>query len=279
MKTDSLKLFDMMRADQEITSCGPLRRAWGDEEIFLDYWGLYEQVFDERPGGSISSRELRPGEEGETFLLLRAEHVERIIRSLLSHVDELSLMNKEQIATLEKWKSLSYATHRHMVAYIFNRQPGAAETKRLKVETRNLQFIFVVLLGLCMFPLGSLLLIDALSRGSRLAPARLLVGLMPLVMYGVVAWLFRRAYVKSVKYFSDEGLVLNGGRSLAWTDLSRVVDRVRLNRVANFKGIWRIEIHFKNGESAWLLPTKISNFPEVYEYVRGLSCEHTEERA
>ncbi len=326
MKTDSLKLVDMLWLDEEISSCLPLRRAWGEEEIFLDYWGRYDQVFAERPNGSISSRELLQPEVEGTFLLLRSEHVDQIIKSLYSHSDELSVMTKEHLSTLEKWKSLSLANHRHMVAYIFNRgeergataarpQPlaagdasttistgerdrpadvatnqtkvgigikpeaGASGKKLLEVKIRNLQFILIVILGLFMVPLGSLLLISELSKGSKLAPAMLMIGLMPLIMYGAVAWLFRRGHVRSVKYFLDEGLVRNDGKSFAWTDLSRVVDRIRLNRVTNFKGIWRTEIQFKNGESAWLLPTKISNFPEVYELVRSLPCEHTEVRA
>jgi hypothetical protein len=121
VKTDSLKLVDMIWLDDEITSCRPLRRAWGEEEIFLDYWGRYEQVFAERPHGSISSRELLQPEEEGTFLLLRSEHVDQIIKSLYSHIDELSVMTKEQLGVLEEWKSLSLADHRHMVAYIFNR--------------------------------------------------------------------------------------------------------------------------------------------------------------
>jgi hypothetical protein len=305
MKPDSLKLVDMMWLDEEISSCLPLRRAWGDEEIFLEHWGRYKQVFGERPEGSISNRDLlQPDEEG-TFLLLRSEHVERILKSLYSHVEELSVMTKEQLGTLEEWKSLSLATHRHMVAYIFNHVHGGGTTteavgrsevdveirpdaardgakrdgaKRLEVKTGSRQFILVVLLGLFMIPLGSLLLISELSKGSKLAPAMLLVGFAPLITYGVVAWLFRRAYVKSVKYFSDEGLVLNDGRSFAWADLNRVVDRIRLNRITGLKFIWRTEIHFKNGEAAWLLPTKITNFTEVYKLVGSLPCEHAEVR-
>jgi hypothetical protein len=313
MKTDSLKLVDMIWLDEEITSCRPLRRAWGEEEIFLDYWGLYEQVFAERPDGSISSRELLQPEGEGTFLLLRSEHVDRIIKSLYSHIDELSVTTKEQLVTLEKWRSLSLANHQHLVAYIFNRgeerdastnistverdrpsdvagnqtsvgigierAAGTSGRKLLEVKIRNLQFILIVILGLFMVPLGSLLLISELSKGSKLAPAMLMIGLMTLIMYGAIAWLFRRGHLKAVKYFSDEGLVRNDGRSFAWTELSRVVDRTRLNRATNFKGIWRTEIQFKNGESAWLLPTKISNLPEVYELVRSLPCEHTEVRA
>jgi hypothetical protein len=319
MKTDSLKLFDMIWADEEITGCRPLRRAWGDEEIFLDHWGLYDQVFNARPPGSISSSDLQQPETEGTFLLLRSEHVDQIIKSLNRHSAELSVITREQISTLEKWKSLSLANHQYMVAYIFSdgrsmtreltrpatnaaintaadeQSPavegtprwtkvdlespdGFGKTRRLEVKTGKLQFTMFVLLGFFMVPLGLLILIGELQKGSRLVPALVLVGLLPLAAFGTVAWLFRRAYIKSVRYFSDEGVVLNSGKSLAWTDLSRVVDRIRLNRVTNFKAVWRTELHFKNGESAWVLPTKVSNYREVSEFVRSLPCEHTETR-
>jgi hypothetical protein len=38
--------------------------------------------------------------------------------------------------------------------------------------------------------------------------------------------------------------------------------------------LWRTEIQFKDGESAWLIPGKIANFPEVNDYVARLPCEH-----
>jgi hypothetical protein len=310
-ETDSLKLVDMMRLEDEFQSGGPLRAAFGDEEIFLDEWGLYERVFDERPRGSVSSRDYFQPESEGTFLLLRAEHVEQIIKALRSRLGQLRITTAEQLATLERWWDLSLANHRHMVAYIFNRgggpdataggsaaaqgeassgdtgtseedveiKPGTDSAKRLEVETRGLQFAAVVLLGLFMVPLGVLLLIGELSKGARLAPARLAVGFAPLAAYGAVAWLFRRAHVRSVRYFSDEGLVRNDGRSFAWADLGRVVNRIRLNRVTGIKYVWRIEIQFKDGDAAWLLPTKIGNFPEVYKLVGSLPCEHTEVRA
>lgn len=156
---------------------------------------------------------------------------------------------------------------------------GTSRAKRLEVKTRGLQFVSLILLGLFMVPLGSALVIGELAKGVRLSPAPLLIGIAPLVIYGAVVWLFRRAYVKSVKFFSDDGLVRNDGRGFAWSGLSRVVYRVRLNRTTGVKFIWRTEIQFQDGESAWLLPTKIGNFAEVYELVRRLPCEHTEVRA
>jgi len=147
---------------------------------------------------------------------------------------------------------------------------------QLKVKTSKVQFIMVILLGLFFVPIGLLLLISAVLKGFQIVP--LGIGVMCLVIYGVVFWLVLRAYLKSVKYFSDAALVCNNGRSYAWADLSRVVDQIRLHRITGGKTIWRTEIQFKNGESAWLIPVKISNFPEVHEFVRKLPCEHTEVR-
>jgi hypothetical protein len=100
---------------------------------------------------------------------------------------------------------------------------------------------------------------------------------MLLVAYGAISWLVRRGHARSVKYFSDEGLARNDGRSFAWADLNRVVDQIRITSIAhNTKALWRTEIQFKNGESAWLIPLKVNNFSEVSEFVRDLPCEHTE---
>ncbi|HMF56538.1 MAG TPA: hypothetical protein VK619_09355 [Pyrinomonadaceae bacterium] len=153
----------------------------------------------------------------------------------------------------------------------------ANELIRLKVETSKLHFVLLGLLGLFFVPASLLLVKDAVSKGFKIAP--LAIGFVLLVLYGVIVWLVRRGYVMTVKYFSDEGLVRNDGRSFAWAELSRVVDQIRFNRVSNIKGIWRTEIQFKNGESAWLIPVKINNFREVNEFVRNLPCEHTEVRA
>ena len=147
--------------------------------------------------------------------------------------------------------------------------------KRLEVKTSKLQPVLAVLLGLFLVPLGLLSLINGWLKG--FAPVPLGIGLMLLMVYGAIIWLVRRGHAKSVKYFSDEGLTRNDGRSFAWADLNRVVDQIRITSIAhNTKALWRTEIQFKNGESAWLIPLKVNNFREVSEFVRALPCEHTE---
>lgn len=149
--------------------------------------------------------------------------------------------------------------------------------KRLEVKASKTTFVLVILLGLFFIPMGLASLLNGLLSGFNIVPFG--IGLMCLILFGVVVWLILRGHRKSVKYFSDEGLVRNDGRSFAWADLSRVVNQFRITSVAhNTKVIWRTEIQFRSGESAWLIPTKISNYREVSEFVRNLPCEHTEVR-
>lgn len=153
---------------------------------------------------------------------------------------------------------------------------------RLEVKASKLHFILVILLGLMFFSMALLISMDGLSKGHLLGTV--IAGFILLTFYGFVVWLFRRGHLNSVKYFSDEGLVRNDGRSFAWVDLSRVINQIgiypSLNRKVYWrgKGLWRTEIQFKSGESAWLIPTKISNYGEVSAFVRNLPCEHTEIR-
>src|SRR5688572_18215496 len=138
---------------------------------------------------------------------------------------------------------------------------------RLGVKTSKLQPVPAVLLGLLFVPLGLASLAGGLSRGFRIMPVA--IGLMMLVMSAAVMWLARRGHARSVRYFSDEGLVRNDGRSFAWADLIRVVDQIRITSLAHgTKAVWRTEIRFRNGESAWLIPTKVGNHAEVSEFVR-----------
>ena len=144
---------------------------------------------------------------------------------------------------------------------------------RLEVKLSKLPLILAVLLGLFFVPAGLGLLINGLLKGFEVVP--LGIGVMLLVTFVVIVLLIRRGQVKSVRYFSDDGLVRNDGRSFAWAELDRVVNQVRSSPTGR-KAIWRTEIQFKNGDSAWLIPPKVSNYAEVSEFVGSLPCEHTE---
>jgi hypothetical protein len=146
---------------------------------------------------------------------------------------------------------------------------------RLNVETSRLQPVLVGILGLIFIPLAVLSLFTGLSSGVSVMPVAM--GVLMLVTFGGVMWLIRRGHTKSVRYFSSDGLERNDGQWLAWTDLERVIDHVRIDPARpGEKKLWRTEIWFRGGRSAWLLPTRISNRGQVDGFVRGLPCEHTE---
>lgn len=144
---------------------------------------------------------------------------------------------------------------------------------RLEVKLSKLPLILGILLGLFFVPAGVGLIISGLLKGFEVVP--LGIGVLLLITFVVVVLLIRRGQVNSVRYFSDDGLVRNDGKSFAWPELNRVVDQIRTSP-AGRKSIWRTEIQFKNGDSAWLIPPKVSNYAEVSDFVRSLPCEHTE---
>ena len=147
---------------------------------------------------------------------------------------------------------------------------------RLEVKASKTTLVLLILLGLFFIPMGLVSIISGLLKGFNVVP--LGIGLMCLLFFGVLVWVILRAHRKSVKYLSEEGLVRNDGRSFSWSELSRVADKVRV-RPTGGKSIWRTEIRFKNGESAWVIPMKVSNYAEVGPAINSLPCEHTEERA
>ena len=94
--------------------------AFGDEEIYLDYWGCYSEVFHGDPEGSISSLDYLPEQEEEVFLLLRPDHVNRMIESLHEHADDLSVMDKDEVERLEGWRDFCNSNPSYMVAYLLD---------------------------------------------------------------------------------------------------------------------------------------------------------------
>lgn len=145
---------------------------------------------------------------------------------------------------------------------------------QLIVKTSKLPFILAGLLGIFFVPAGLWNLVRGILSGFK--PVPVILGILLLVSFAGVLWLVLRGYSNSVKYFTDEGLKRNDGKQFAWADLSRVVNQIRFNPTLNRKMLWRTEIQFKEGTSAWLIPSKVANFQEVSEFVANLPCEHAE---
>jgi hypothetical protein len=77
-----------------------------------------------------------------------------------------------------------------------------------------------------------------------------------------------------VKIFAEDGLTRNDGYRFSWSELESVIEQVHRSANRPVDVLWRVEIHFGNGDCAWLIPNKISNRAEVLAYVAALPCEH-----
>ena len=144
--------------------------------------------------------------------------------------------------------------------------------KPIQIKSSQLQITSLVLLGLFLIPVSLMTIKDAVQRGFKIGP--LILGLVMLSLYVVALRLNLRGRRRSVKSFSETGLVRRDGQQFAWKDLSRVVVQIKIS--GRKRVHWRTEIHFKPGECAWVLPRSISNRDEMRAYLDSLPCEHTE---
>lgn len=117
---------------------------------------------------------------------------------------------------------------------------------RLEVKTSKVTLVCVVLLGLIIVPLAFGNIYQALLRGRLVVP--LLLGVPLLVLLGVVLWIARRGHLRSVKYFTDEGLTRNDGRTFPWTELGCVADQIhhRRGRTGMFSGAPKSSLRTEN---------------------------------
>jgi hypothetical protein len=92
--------------------------AFGEERIYLDYWGCYAEVFTEGdPKGSLSSMKYF-GYEEDLYLFLKPSHVDRMTRSLKEHLNDLRIMGEAEIERLEYFRDFCAGHPGYWVAYL-----------------------------------------------------------------------------------------------------------------------------------------------------------------
>lgn len=135
----------------------------------------------------------------------------------------------------------------------------------------------MIVLGVFFVPGGLVLILTSVLGGFKLVP--LMIGTLLLLSFAAVAMLYYRGQRLSITSFNDQGLTRNDGRKFAWVNLGRVVDKMRVEPGSARKKLWRTEIQFKDGSSAWLIPAKVVNFDEVNAFITNLPCERVTEDA
>lgn len=90
------------------------------EELRLDYWGCYAEVFASPPEGAVSALQYNPEENEEQFILLEVAHVDRMLMSLDSHAHELTVMDAAAVGRLRWMRDRCRANPNLRVAYYFD---------------------------------------------------------------------------------------------------------------------------------------------------------------
>lgn len=146
----------------------------------------------------------------------------------------------------------------------------------IEIKYSKVPMAALAILALIFVPMGLGLFYSGITRG--FAPMPLIIGSFSLFVFSLVAVMVFRSYFKSAKRLDDRGLKRGDGRELLWTDLSKVIHQIHYNRSIQRDILWRTEIHFRDGQVAWLIPTKVANWAEAAGFVAGLNCPKEEIR-
>lgn len=144
----------------------------------------------------------------------------------------------------------------------------------IKIENKN---IYGVLFWIILIFFGGMFLLttyqsfsskfitfeNAITRTSLLG--------IPLILFiSIFLFLMFRAKKNVVKLIDNSGITRGDGRHFAWQDFCGVVQQIAFNRRTQRKYTWRVELAFADGKTAWLIPNRIKNAAEVFEYVNRL---------
>ena len=138
-------------------------------------------------------------------------------------------------------------------------------TRRVEVQYKriyNILFIFIIL-----FFVGMMTLVF-LTNGLRLTSAILLFLITSFLLAFV--FLIIRAKRQAAHLFDASGITRGDGRQFAWNEFQGVVTRIDINLRTRRKYVWRIELAFASGEKAWIIPNRIKNAEEVFNFVAAL---------
>lgn len=85
-----------------------------------------------------------------------------------------------------------------------------------------------------------------------------------------VGFLQIRAKRQSVKMMDSSGILRGDGKLFGWEEFRGTITQVNFNRRTLRKYVWRVELAFPHGEAAWLIPNRVKNYDEVFNYVNNL---------
>ncbi len=243
------------------------------------YWafynfGEYRQTADFiRQLNEKSKTDATPGERqerGERISSSSARAERYGLEMLLSGAGGAVLFGIALLFFRKAWRS------RNRKNFYENIDPRTIPIPPNRIEV-SYQKLYDILFALIFFFFGGMLLLiiyqNFTSRFIKPADAiiRSLIFAVPIILLlSVICYLMIRAKRNALKFFDASGIKRGDGRIFAWNEFCGTVTQTAFNQRTQRKYIWRVELVFANGESAWLIPNRIKNYDEVFNYVASL---------
>lgn len=94
---------------------------------------------------------------------------------------------------------------------------------------------------------------------------------VPVVLFlSIFLFVMFRAKRNAVKMIDNSGVTRGDGRHFSWNDFCGVISQIAYNRTTQRRYLWREELAFENGETAWIIPNRIKNYNEISAYLDTL---------
>lgn len=144
----------------------------------------------------------------------------------------------------------------------------------IKVENKNIYG--VLFWGILIFFGGIFLLTTFQSFTNPFITTRnaiirtSLLGVPLILFISVFLFLMFRAKKNVVKMIDNSGITRGDGKHFSWQNFCGVVQQIAFNQRTQRKYVWRVELAFADGETAWIIPNRVKNYDEVFDYVTQL---------
>lgn len=145
---------------------------------------------------------------------------------------------------------------------------------RIEVKYKHTYTVLFALIAAFFTAMSLLISYQAFNSQFESANGRIIKGILfPFCLFLIVlfiAYLTLRAKRQSVKLFNSSGITRGDGRQFIWKDFRGTVTQTAFNQRTQRKYVWRIELAFSGGETAWIIPNRIKNFEDIFLYLKSL---------
>jgi hypothetical protein len=118
---------------------------------------------------------------------------------------------------------------------------------------------------------GGLVLLTFINsfKASGIDGKGIFIGSFNLLILLTVYYLLTKGKSKSIKSFDASGITRVDGRHFLWSDFRGAIPRIGTSRYGG-KYNWRTELMFAAGGVVWVIPQRIKNYEEVYNFIDAL---------